>query len=118
MERSSCWRSETLRDNCTLNALADAKTGQIVLRNPFPGERGMSMNTAESPGRWRFDANLAKAIKVSETKTVQLRLDARNVLNHPEPMNPILDINVANFGQISGKNLQHREFQGQLKFLF
>jgi len=109
---------QTLRDNCTLSAIADAKTNQVVLRNPLPGERGISLNTAESPGRWRFDANLAKSIKVSETKTVQLRLDARNVLNHPEPMNPILDINVANFGQISGKNLQHREFQGQLKFLF
>jgi hypothetical protein len=98
--------------------LADAKTGQVVLRNPLPGERGMSMNTAEAPGRWRFDANLAKSIKLSETRSVQLRFDARNVLNHPEPLNPILNINTANFGQISAKNTQHREFQGQLKLLF
>lgn len=41
---------QTLRDNCTLNAVADAKTGQVVLRNPLPGARGMSMNTAEAPG--------------------------------------------------------------------
>jgi hypothetical protein len=109
---------QTLRDNCTLNALADAKTGQVVLRNPLPGERGMSLNTAEAPGRWRFDANLAKSIKMSETKTLQLRFDARNVLNHAEPTNPVLDINSANFGQISSKNTQHREFQGQLKLLF
>jgi hypothetical protein len=110
--------TDTLRSNCTLSALADAKTRAVVLRNPLPGERGMSMNTAEAPGRWRFDANLSKAIKVSETKSVQLRFDARNVLNHPEPLNPVLDINTANFGQISSKNTQHREFQGQLKFLF
>jgi hypothetical protein len=109
---------QTLQTNCTLNALADAKTGQVVLRNPLPGERGMSMNMGEAPGRWRFDANLAKAIRLSETKSVQLRFDARNVLNHPEPTNPVLDINSSTFGQIGSKNTQHREFQGQLKFLF
>jgi len=47
-----------------------------------------------------------------------LRIDARNFLNHPEPGNPVLDINNANFGQISSKNTHHREFQGQLKLLF
>jgi len=109
---------QTLRDNCTLSAVADAKTGQVVLRNPLPGERGMSMNVGEAPGRWRFDANLAKSFKLTESKSLQVRFDARNVLNHPEPTNPVLDINTANFGQINAKNGQHREFQGLLKLLF
>jgi hypothetical protein len=110
--------SQTLRDNCTLNALADASTGQIVLQNPLPGTRGFSMNNAENPGRWRFDASLAKTTKLSESKSLQLRIDARNVFNHPEPDNPQLNMSNANFGLIDSKTDQNRQFQAQLKVLF
>jgi len=35
---------------------------------------------------WRFDANLAKAFRLTETKRLQFRVDAFNVLNHPQPV--------------------------------
>jgi hypothetical protein len=113
---------QNLRNNCTLSAVADAKTGQILLQNALPGTRGaLGQRAVEGPGQWRFDANLSKTIRISETKTVQFRMDALNVFNHPEPATPILDINDANFGLITGVNAKstlHRQFQASLRFMF
>jgi hypothetical protein len=107
---------------CTLNAIADSATGQILLQNAPPGRRGtLGMNSLQGPGRWRFDANLAKSFRVSETKALQFRLDATNVFNHPEPATPVLDINDADFGLITGVNAKsqlRRQFQAQLRFTF
>jgi hypothetical protein len=113
---------QNLRNSCTLNAVADTNTGQVLLQNPLPGTRGNSgIRSVEGPGIWRFDANVAKSVKVGEAKTVQFRLDATNVFNHPEPATPILDVNNANFGLITGVNAKstlHRQFQVQLRFTF
>ena len=40
------------------------------------------------PGRWFFDANISKAFRISETKSIQIRFDANNILNHPNFANP------------------------------
>jgi len=68
---------------------------------------------------------MSKTLKVSETKSIQFRIDALNVLNHPEPStaaaNFITSINDANFGLITGANAKstlHRQFQAQLRFMF
>jgi hypothetical protein len=118
----------TLNTACTLNAIADAETGQILLQNPRPGERGnVGMSSAFGPGRWRFDGNIAKQVRISETKSLQFRLDATNVFNHPEPNfatglnSALLNINQANFGILSGANAKtelRRQFQAQLRFMF
>ncbi|PYS34747.1 MAG: hypothetical protein DMG14_28705 [Acidobacteria bacterium] len=114
--------AQNLRNLCTLNAVADAKTNQVLLQNPLPGTRGsIGLRTLEGPGIWRFDANISKAVKITETKTVQFRLDATDVLNHPEPATPILDINNPNFGLITGvgaKSNLHRQLQAQLRLNF
>ena len=113
--------SQNLRNLCTLNAVADT-SGQILLQNPLPGHRGsIGWRTLEGPGRWRFDANLSKSFKISESKTLQFRMDATDVLNHPEPSNPVLDINTTNFGSITGANAKstlHRQFQAQMRLNF
>jgi hypothetical protein len=49
---------------------------------------------------------------------VQIRVDATNVLNHPEPLSPNLNINNGNFGVISSKSNLTRELQGQLRISF
>ena len=49
---------------------------------------------------------------------VQIRVDATNVLNHPEPNSPNLNINAANFGVINTKSNLTRELQGQLRISF
>ena len=67
----------------------------------------MGQRTVEGPGQWRFDANLQKSFKISESKALQFRMDARNILNHPEPNAPTLSINTTNFGTINGKTTLH-----------
>ena len=114
---------QNLRNLCTLNAVKNAKTGQFVLQNPLPGKRGtLGQASVEGPGVWRFDANLKKSFRISESKSVQIRFDATNILNHPEPATPLLNSNAAaNFGQITGANAKstlHRQFQGQIRFTF
>ena len=87
----------------------------------------MGIGSIIGPGRWRFDANLSKAIRLTESKTLQFRLDATDVLNHPEPNTPSLNLTGAaasNFGLIvaSGttpaKTNLHRQLQAQLRFNF
>ena len=107
-----------LQGQCTIDAVKDA-SGQFVLQHPAPGTRGtMGLRTVEGPGQWRFDANLQKSFKISESKTMQFRMDARNILNHPEPNAPTLSINQANFGTINGKTTLRRQFQAQLRLIF
>ena len=114
---------------CSLSAIADVKTNQILPQNPSPGTRGtLAQRVIEGPGRWRFDASLAKSIKLTESKSLQFRMDAQNVLNHPEPQTGPggrsllnLDINNASFGLSTGplaKTNAHREFQAQLRLNF
>lgn len=106
-------------NTCGLDALVDSGTGQIVLQHPKPGQVGnYGQNKIELPGTWRFDANLQKAFRLTESKSLQVRFDATNVMNHPQPANPTLDINSAtDFGRISTKT-GGRAFQGQLRLTF
>jgi hypothetical protein len=118
----------SLQKACTLNAIADASTGQILLQNAQPGKRGnMGLRSVEGPGVWRFDANMTKSFKVSEGKALLFRVDSTDVFNHPEPSTPIVDINAANFGQVTAtattpqtpaKSTLHRQFQASLRFTF
>jgi hypothetical protein len=109
-----------LRPYCTLQAVADAKTGQILLQNPKPGTRGsIGRQRFENPGSWDFDANIGKTFRISETKSVQVRLDATNILNHPNPATPNMNLNSANpFGFIEDKMDSRRQFQGMLRLSF
>jgi hypothetical protein len=114
--------ASSLRSLCTLNAIKDAQTGQILLQNAQPGTfPTMGLGQIFGPGRWRFDANISKAIKITESKTLQFRLDATDVLNHPEPTTPILDITgnaATNFGVINLKSSLRRQLQAQLRLNF
>jgi hypothetical protein len=102
---------------CTLTALADAN-GKIVLRNAAPGQLGsLGLNPLTGPGTWSFDANILKTVKIAESKTLTLRVDAHNVFNHPTPSDPNLNINLGTFGEINSKS-GNRTLQGQIHFQF
>jgi len=65
----------------------------------------------------RFDEQV---LSYQESKSFQVRVDATNVLNHPQPGNPDLSINdsaTSFFGRITSKS-GNRNFQGQLRFNF
>jgi hypothetical protein len=111
-------------NSCQLDALAD-ENGNIVLQHPAPGRRGnLGQNTIEYPGTWKLDANMSKTFRLTESKSLQLRFDATNVLNHPNiPTTgnsaPTLDINSNTaFGIITAKGNDVRTFQGQLRLTF
>jgi hypothetical protein len=107
----------TVAPFCTLTALADA-SGKIVLRNAAPGQLGtLGLNPITGPGIWSFDANIMKTIKVAESKTLTLRVDAHNVFNHPTPSDPNVNINSGTFGEITSKS-GNRTLQGQIHFQF
>src|SRR4029434_11234145 len=109
-----------LQAQCTNNALADLQ-GNTILKHAAPGTLGsLGDRWIEGPGSFRFDLGASKTMKIDESKSVQIRIDARNVLNHPILGNPSLNINNGGtFGQISGNNVTGaRQFQGQLRFTF
>jgi hypothetical protein len=112
--------ASNLRSLCTLQAIADNNTGQILLQNPQPGTRGtLGQNVLQQPGRWRFDASLAKSFKLTESKRILFRADAQNVFNPPDPAAPTLNLNDATvpFGNIATKS-GIRQFQAELRFTF
>ncbi len=94
------------------------------------------MNTLEGPGLWSLDGSLSKAFRIDETKKIQFRFDATNILNHATPCAPVqcpgnglgtnLALNplapftpISGFGAIGAKNLmQPRQFQGTIRFDF
>ena len=119
--------------NCSLTAIAKAVdpgtpgavtipgTGavQYLLVNPQPGKQGtLGLATVESLGIYRFDANLSKSFRIDEKKSLQIRVDATNVLNHPQIGNPSFSINSPNFGLVTTDKTGTRSFQGSLRFLF
>lgn len=91
----------------------------IVPQDPQPGKRGtLERNTIIGLGSYRFDANLGKTFRTSESKSLQVKFDAQNVLNHPQPDAPTLSIADANyFGRIAAKS-GNRALQGQLRLSF
>ena len=111
---------------CPLRAVADS-SGRIVLQNPMPGKRGtLGQRSVIGPGDWTLDGSLSKTFRISESKSIQLRFDATNVLNHPRLIGGLTEadeifeasINDADFGTIATKATQRRQFQGQLRFQF
>jgi hypothetical protein len=90
---------QATKTSCTNKAIADA-SGHIILQNAQPGKRGnLGQSWVTGPGTFRFDLSAAKTVKISESKSLQFRLDAKSVLNHPILGTPDLNINSATFGQ-------------------
>jgi len=130
--------ADNLQASCTLQGLAkvvpagtpgaisvsQGRYGIPLLENPLPGHQGnLGSLTMHTFPRWAFDANISKTFRVSESKSVQFRADALNVLNHPTPDDPVgLGANLTifssdNFGQITAKR-GNRTFQAKLRLTF
>ncbi|MBN1566716.1 MAG: TonB-dependent receptor [Acidobacteria bacterium] len=121
-----------LRNYCTLTAVADPD-GNIVLQNPMPGTLGsFGRNRFYGPSTWSLDMAISKSVKIDESKRVEVRVDATNIFNHPQPGGsrssastriyfanpPDLNINSANpFGYL-GTKVGSRTFQARLRFNF
>jgi len=125
---------------CTLNALAmkvpagtagaivlpDGSSVVNVLVNPNPGETGtLGSRSLVSFGTVFLDGNIQKTFRLTESKQLSIRIDATNILNHPQLNSPNFTVGGTPFGQIAGKGAAtfagppvQRNFQGQLRFTF
>ena len=108
-----------LRSFCTNSAIStDAAGNNLILRNAAPGQLGsLGLRPIYGPGSWDFDANLQKKFRIDESRSLTVRINASNVLNHPTPGDPNLDINSGTFGEISTKT-GSRTLSGQLRLDF
>src|SRR5262249_55946001 len=96
--------AQQLQGQFSNKAITDA-SGKILLVNPQPGQLGtMGLKWIQGPGNLGLDMNLTKRVKLTETKEFELRVDASNVLNHPNFAAPVaanLSINSVSFGRIT-----------------
>jgi hypothetical protein len=98
-----------------------------VLVNPKPGEYGiLAPNGLTSFGNFSLDANAQKSFNITESKQLTIRIDATNVLNHPQPFIPYFtpggQFGAGQFGEIACGCNDHksgtRTFQGQVRLTF
>ena len=133
----------SLANICTLNALAvkapvgaprsfplpGANPVNVVygLLNPLPGQIGTFGNrTIDSWGQFFLDANIQKSFQISESKALSIRVDATNILNHPQLATPTFAVGGQNpfgyigskGGAINGGGPVQRNFQGQVRLTF
>jgi hypothetical protein len=88
-------------------ALVDPN-GNVVMTNPLGGTKGnLQQNSVRGPGALYFDMNMVKRVKVAESKSLELRVDLVNVLNHPNFSDPAttpvnnMSIESTTFGSIT-----------------
>jgi len=99
------------------NTIATSGTSYLLgLVNPTPGNLGtLGARTLDYWGQFQLDANVSKNFRLTESKSLQLRIDTRNVLNHPTPGIP--SFSITSLGNITTKS-GSRTFQGQLRLTF
>jgi len=81
--------------------------GNLLLRNPEPGQLGMAPRFLTGPGLVQF-MNILKRIRFRERYEIHIRADAVNALNIANFGNPDTNINSLNFGNITGTSTDPR----------
>jgi hypothetical protein len=135
-QKANVTTKDSLNTLCTLTAIADAD-GNIILQNPLPGTRGnFGLNRLYGPATWNTDIALSKSVRIDESRNLQVRFDATNIFNHPQPggsvgtastrisyanpplMSILSSINANNpFGYL-GTKVGWRAFQARIRFNF
>jgi len=107
-----------LQSNNSNMAIQDAQ-GNLILVNPAVGTIGnMGPLWFQGPGSIGLDADIIKRVRIAESKEFELRVDAINVLNHPNWGNPTTNINSNNFGRISLPTTGNRQFTFNVRLNF
>lgn len=122
----------SIQSRCTLNAVRNVDTGNVVLQHPLPGNQGnFGRNRLTAVTRWSLDMALMKSVQIIEGKSFRIRVDASNILNHPLPSgtlgasgtrivfptNPSTSISSGTFGAFPYK-VGGRTFQFMARFDF
>jgi hypothetical protein len=78
----------------------------------------ISRNSFRGPTAYQFDAQVSRIFPIYERLNATFRLEAFNVLNHPNFSNPSAGLTSSTFGQISSQSNAARVFQGSVKLIF
>jgi hypothetical protein len=93
-------------------------SGQVFF-NPTAGTiGGLQRRMFNGPWTFNLDASLNKTIEFNEQKSLELRMDAINCLNHATFWSGDQNINATNFGVVSYKFYNPRVVQFGLHFRF
>jgi hypothetical protein len=77
----------------------------------------LGRNTFRGLPQYQVDAQVSRIFPIYERLNMTLRLEAFNMLNHPNLNTPDAKLTDSTFGQISGSSAA-RVFQGSIKFIF
>jgi len=72
----------------------------------------------EGPGRWNVDTALARVLPIGGGRTLELRVEAFNLLNHFNWGNPSTNLDAGTFGRITTQAGDSRVLQFALKYGF
>jgi len=115
---SASWFSPCTRlgDGSLKNCAAGQDPVWVI---PAQGTFGVQpRNSLRGPSVWYLDFGLRKNFPITETHKLQFRVEAFNVLNHPNWGGPNADFNSSTFGFITGKSGDKRQLQLALKYIF
>ena len=106
-------------DGSGVNADGSANfTGQLF-NNPTAGTLGaLQRRYFSGPTSFNYDISLQKSVKVTEHQSVEIRMDALNVFNHPTFWVGDQDINSTTFGALASTLNLPRVVQFGLKYQF
>jgi hypothetical protein len=90
-----------------VNGVAYAPFGQL--------SRNSSIN---GPGYWNLDSSIFKKFQFTERIGGEIRADVFNILNHPNPGNPNVNVTDTTFGQITGVASSSRLIRFSTKITF
>jgi hypothetical protein len=110
--------TQAARGYITAAAFCGAANGTCP--NPVTGGTfgNLGRNTLRGPSQVTFDAQLSRIFPIHESLNLTARIEAFNVLNHPNFKTPTANLSSSTFGQISGTSNDPRLFQGSIKFNF
>jgi len=78
----------------------------------------ISKNSFRGPKSLQLDAQISRIFQIHENWSTTFRLEAFNVLNHPDFSNPSASLTSSTFGQVSSTTNAARVFQGSVKVNF
>jgi Carboxypeptidase regulatory-like domain len=83
--------------------------------NPIqPGNIGR--DAVPGPGLWTVDLSLAKNFTITERSRFQIRADAFNSLNHPNPSNIVTNLSQGSFGTINTLGFRTLQLGARISF--
>lgn len=86
---------------------------------PAPGTFGNApRNRIYNPGQYQWDMALFKNVRISGARTVQVRAEVFNFLNHPNLGGADTNPTSATFGRVTGKDGSRRDVQLSFRFTF